>query len=101
MANDLADGQTPELTKRFYQSILDLRKTPALTEELFKRVPEVYSAILPGFSPHAAPVPGGTYVVIGSSQQMELYQSYLQTAVGPETKLYRIYPRDFWMVADF
>jgi len=46
-------------------------------------------------------VPGGTYLVIGSPQQLDLYQKYLQSSIGPETRLYKIYPRDFWMVADF
>ncbi|HWF02375.1 MAG TPA: hypothetical protein VHA06_01740 [Candidatus Angelobacter sp.] len=101
MADDFADGVTPEMTKRFFQAILDLRKTPGLSDELFKRVPEVYATVLPGFSSHTAPVPGSTYLVIGSPRQLELYQNYLQTAISPDTRLYKIYPRDFWMVTHF
>jgi Zn-dependent M16 (insulinase) family peptidase len=101
MADDFADGVTPEMTKRFFQAILDLRKTPGLSDELFKRVPEVYATILPGFSSHTAPVPGSTYLVIGSPQQLELYQNYLQTAISPDTRLYKIYPRDFWLATSF
>ena len=101
MAADFADGLTPEMTEHFSRAILDLRKTPGLSEELFKRVPEVYATVLPGFMPHATAVPGGTYVVIGSLRQLDLYQNYLQTAIGPDARLYKIYPRDFWMVTNF
>jgi hypothetical protein len=101
MADDFADGLTPEMTERFFRAILDLRKTPGLADELFKRMPGVYASILPGFTPQGTPVPGGTYLVIGSPQQMDLYQNYLHATVGPDTRLYRIYPRDFWMVTNF
>ena len=101
MAADFADGLTPQITERFFRAVLDLRKTPGLADELFKRMPGVYATILPGFEPKGTPVPGSTYLVIGSPQQLDLYQNYLQSTVGPETRLYRIYPRDFWMVTNF
>jgi Zn-dependent M16 (insulinase) family peptidase len=98
MAGDFADGLTPQIEERFFRAVLDLRKTPDLSDELFKRMPGVYSAVLPGYSPTATPAPGGIYLVIGSPRQLNLYQNYLQTSIGPDARLYRIYPRDFWMV---
>ena len=98
MAGDIADGLTPQMEEHFFRSILDLRKMPDLSGELFKRMPGVYSAVLPGYSPTATPAPDGIYMVIGSPHQLDLYQNYLQTSIGPDTRLYRIYPRDFWMM---
>ncbi|HZS45938.1 MAG TPA: hypothetical protein VFC63_12615, partial [Blastocatellia bacterium] len=100
MASDLADGWTPEIEKQFYQAVLDIRKTPNLADELFKRMDGVYERVLPGYSPDYKPVPGTSNFVIGPERQMDLYQAYLKSAVGTGAQLYRLYPRDFWMVID-
>jgi Zn-dependent M16 (insulinase) family peptidase len=101
MAADFVDGQPPEIVERFFRAILELRKTPGLADELFNRMPGAYASVLPGFTTQGTPVPGGTYLVIGSPQQLDLYQKYLQSSISPETRLYKIYPRDFWVVTDF
>lgn len=100
MAADFVDGQPPEVVERFFRAILELRKTPGLADELFNRMPGVYASVLPGFTPQGTPVPGGAYLVIGSPQQLDLYQKYLQSSISPETRLYKIYPRDFWMISN-
>ena len=43
-------------------------------------------------------VAGSNYFVIGPEKQMTAYEAYLKSAEGADTKLYRLYPRDFWMV---
>ena len=48
MSNDIADGLTPDVIRRFRQSILALRRDPKLADELFKRMAAVYARILPG-----------------------------------------------------
>jgi hypothetical protein len=45
----------------------------------------------------AKDVPGGVYFAIGPEKQLDAYEQYLKKAEGPETKLYRLYPRDFWL----
>jgi|SRR5882724_3607256 len=99
-AADLADGWTPEMERKFYQAILDIRKTPNLVDELFKRKDAVYAKVFPGYSPNEKLAPGTINFVIGPERQMELYEGYLKSAVGADTHLYRLYPRDFWMVID-
>jgi hypothetical protein len=42
-------------------------------------------------------VNGGIYFVIGPEKQLGLYEKYLQNSVDPSTKLYRLYPRDYWI----
>jgi len=97
MANDLADGLTPEIVARFHRAILELRKRRDLTPELFRRMPKVYERILPGMGIPENEVAGGVYFVIGPDKQLDAYEQYLKKAAGPETKLFHLYPRDFWI----
>lgn len=97
MAEDLADGIPPEVVKRFRSALLELRKSPDLAEELFRRMGAVYAKVLPGYGMKAKDVEGGVYYVIGPEKQLASYEEYLKSVEGPETKLYRLYPRDYWM----
>ena len=97
MATNLADGITPDAVRRFNQAILDLRKMPKLAEELFRRKDKVYERILPGYGAKGKDVAGANYFVIGSEKQMAAYEAYLKSVEGADAKLYRLYPRDFWM----
>ena len=97
MANDLADGQPPEQVRKFRASILELRKDPKLAEKLFDRKDAVYGRVLPGYAVKGASVPGAIYFTIGPDKQLDAWEAYLKNAEGAETKLVRLYPRDFWM----
>ncbi|MDQ3804897.1 MAG: hypothetical protein M3416_13835 [Acidobacteriota bacterium] len=97
MAADIADGLTPDAVRRFRQAILDLRRQPNLSAELFKRMGDVYARILPGYSTRARDVRGGVFYVIGPEKQLTAYEQYLKTVEGQDARLYRIYPRDYWM----
>ncbi len=97
MANDIADGLTPDVIRRFRQSILALRQDPKLADELFKRMAAVYARILPGLGVKAGDVEGGIYYVIGPEKQLSAYEEYLRTVEGPGVRVLRIYPRDYWM----
>ncbi|MCM3871427.1 MAG: hypothetical protein ND895_12140 [Pyrinomonadaceae bacterium] len=97
IANDIADGLTPDVIQRFRQSILALRRDPKLADELFKRMAAVYARVLPGLGVKAVDVEGGIYYVIGPEKQISAYEEYLRTVEGPGVRLYRIYPRDYWM----
>jgi hypothetical protein len=97
MAEDLADGLTPEVVTRFHRAILDLRKPPDLADELFRRMPKVYERVLPGMRMHGKDVRGAVYFVIGPEKQLAAYEQYLKKVEGPDTRLFRLYPRDFWV----
>jgi len=99
MADDLADGVTPDAVRSFRQGILSLRDSRDLYGELHARMPYVYGGVLPGYGPSEAEVPGAIPFVIGPEKQFESYEKHLKTVEGPETKLYRLYPRDYWIVA--
>jgi hypothetical protein len=99
MAADIADGLTPDVIRRFRQSILALRNDPKLSDELFKRMGAVYARILPGYGVKARDVQGGVFYVIGPEKQLAAYEEYLKTVEGPDAQLLRIYPRDYWLTA--
>jgi Zn-dependent M16 (insulinase) family peptidase len=97
MANDIADGMPPDTVRKFRQAVLDLRRMPNLSDELFKRMNVVYARILPGLGAKASEVHGGVFYVIGPEKQLTAYEQYLKTVEGPGARLYRIYPRDYWI----
>jgi hypothetical protein len=97
MSNDLADRLTPEDVRKFRRAILAMRSTPNLSDELYKRMGDVYATVLPGYGLKAKDVKGGVFYVIGPEKQLKAYEDYLKTVEGPGTRLYRLYPRDYWM----
>lgn len=97
MAADLADGQPPDQVRRFRESILKISKEPGLVDALFDRKDKVLGRVLPGYNVKGADVPGGVYYVIGPDKQLDAWETYLKAAEGADTKLYRLYPRDYWL----
>jgi Zn-dependent M16 (insulinase) family peptidase len=95
MADDLADGITPEVVKRFRQAILQLRKEPDLAAELFKRVDQVYGPIVPGFGVKAKEVSGAVYYLIGNEKQFQSLDGDVQNR--EDEHVYKLYPRDYWL----
>lgn len=97
-AANMADGLTPEVVAKFRRAVLDVRRMPNLSAELFKRKDAVYQRVFPGYTAGDKGYAGGNYFVIGNEKQMAAYEAYLKSSIGPETKLYRLYPRDFWVM---
>jgi len=97
MAANMADGITPEVVSRFRRAVLDVRKMPDLSTELYKRKDTVYQRVFPGYGMKGKDVAGANFFVIGPEKQMAAYEAYLKSAEGADTQLYRLYPRDFWL----
>lgn len=97
MAANLADGITPETVSRFRQAILDVRKMPDLSAELYRRKDKVYERVFPGYGIKGKDVMSRNFFVIGPEKQMLAYEAYLKSVEGADTQLYRLYPRDFWL----
>ncbi len=97
MASNLVDELTPDVVRAFRTRVLEAAKRPDLANELFGRMTTVYGKVLPGYSKLD---PNGIYFVIGPEKQIAAYQDYLKSAVGKDAKLFRIYPRDFWLTAN-
>ncbi|MEO5675925.1 MAG: hypothetical protein ABIQ84_00130, partial [Usitatibacter sp.] len=97
IANDLADGQTPEQVRRFRASLLELRKDPKLAAKLFERKDRVYGAIVPGYDSKPNTGAGAVYFAIGPDKQLDAWDQYLRTTAAKGSRLYKLYGRDFWM----
>ena len=53
--------------------------------------------MLPGWDVKAKTVPGGVYFTIGPEKQLAAYEGYLKKAEDPDARVWRLYPRDFWL----
>jgi Zn-dependent M16 (insulinase) family peptidase len=95
MAANLVDGQTPDLVKAFRTRVLEVAKQPDLAAKLFARMKTTYGRVLPGYGDK--PDPSATYFVIGPEKQLAAWEDYLRATYGTQTKLHRLYPRDFWL----
>jgi hypothetical protein len=94
MAADLVDELPPDVVRAFRSKLLAVAQRPDLASELFARLEAVYGKVLPGYGKLD---PAGVYFVIGPEKQLAAYQDYLHVAIGKSTKLFRLYPRDFWV----
>ena len=97
IAADLADGQPPEMVRRFRSSILELRRDPRLVDKLYERKDRVHARLLPGYDAKGLDTANGSFFVIGPDKQLDAWEQYLQGVEGPGTRLQRLYGRDFWM----
>lgn len=97
IAADLADNQPPEMTRKFRQSILELRKDPTLGDQLFDRKDAVYGRTLPGYNVKGRDVADAVFFTIGPDRQLDAWTAYLKAAEGATTRMDKLYPRDFWM----
>jgi Zn-dependent M16 (insulinase) family peptidase len=96
IANDLADGTTPEKVGRFRGAILILREKENLYDILRERMERVYGRVLIGYGSRLSEYSDGSYFIIGPEVQLNNLEEYI-AAVEEEQPVYRIFSRDFWI----
>jgi hypothetical protein len=97
MANNLADGITPDVVEGFRQRVLELSKKDKLFDTLNERMERVYGTVLIGYGGRLAENnSNGNYFVIGPEAQFEKLEEFI-SAAEVEQPVYRIYPRDYWL----
>ena len=98
IAADLADGFPPDRVRAFRERVLALRARPGLAEAIHARLVPAFGAVLPSL-PSPSPAPEDVvHFVVGPEAQLAAYERELAAARGPDTRLVRLYPRDFWYV---
>jgi Zn-dependent M16 (insulinase) family peptidase len=97
MASNMVDGITPEVVSRFRRAILETRKIPDLSAQLYERKDKVHERVFPGYGMKGKDIAGRNFFVVGPEKQMAAYEAYLKSVEGADTQLYRLYPRDFWL----
>jgi len=103
MADDLADGITPDVVSRFRRGILDLRSQGGLYKKLHERMERTYGMVLPDYGPNAVESVDkfdANYFVIGPEKQLDNYEKYLRSVESPDITIQKIYPRDFWQTTE-
>ncbi|MCM2314236.1 MAG: hypothetical protein NDJ92_03670 [Thermoanaerobaculia bacterium] len=97
MANDIEAGWTPETVAGFRKAILALRGEPGLSDILFDRMSGVYARVLPGLGSSVTKGREPVFFVIGNDKQIDAWQQYLRGVEGEATRVWKLYPRDYWM----
>ena len=83
--------------RRFRAALLALRDDPRLVDRLYERKDRGHGRLLPGYDPKGLDRSDGSFFVIGPDRQLDAWEQYLRDVEGPETRLQRLYGRDFWM----
>ena len=97
MAEDLADGFTPDVVSEYRRKILSLRNSEDLYSELQRRMEKVYSTVLIGYGAPLSEADGGCYFLNGPEEQFQSLENYIAKVEGARP-VYRLYPRDFWLI---
>ena len=74
IAADLADGQPPEMVRRFRAAILALRNDPRFVDKLYERKDRVYGRLLPGYDAKTLDRADGSFFVIGPDKQLDAWE---------------------------
>jgi len=96
-ASFLADGITDNLVTGFRRRMLELREKPNLYDLLRARMKEAYGPVVIGYGGNLGAYPDGRYFIVGPEDQFGRLEDYIASVESLQT-IYRLYPRDFWMV---
>jgi hypothetical protein len=97
IATDLADGILPGQVQAFRQRVLQIGATEGLYEQLLDRMEAAYGSVLVGYGPESSEANDGSFFLIGPEPQFESMERYIAANEKPQP-VYRLYPRDFWLV---
>jgi hypothetical protein len=97
MAAELADGITPDIVRAFNGKVLAQRNRDDLYDELKSRMRKVYGPVMVGYGSKLAESENGKFFIIGPESQFESLEEQIEMAEGKQT-IYRLYPRDFWLI---
>jgi len=59
-------------------------------------MPEAYGPVLIGYGKPLAKSYKGNFFMIGPDEQFESLENYINSVESPN-KVYKLYPRDFWL----
>ncbi len=96
MAEDLVDGYTPDKVRAFSKKVLEMKDRPDLFDEIWKRREQAYGPVLVGYGEPLTQSKESNFFLIGPPQQFESLQQLINSTEG-ENRVYKLYPRDYWM----
>jgi hypothetical protein len=99
-AVDLAEGFPPERVRAFRERVLAARHRAGVSEAVHAGVVPAYEVLLPTGDAAAGARAEALRVLVAPEAQVAAVERALQAARGQEGGIVRLYPRDFWFVAE-
>ncbi len=96
LADDLRDGNRPEVVRAYKTALLRLAREPGTLEEVRKRLQPALGRILiglPGGRVASSPIAAAFF--IGPEELIKRYEDFVRER-GEAERVIRLYPRDFW-----
>ncbi len=100
MFENLVDGITPELVRRFRERLLEIRKEADLLDKVKAHLLSENGKVIPGLGVKGKDVKDAVYMSIGDSKQLDQLEDYLKELEDPDCKISRLWARDFWINMD-
>jgi hypothetical protein len=95
IADDLADGTTPEVVREFKQSLIKAARDPEAAAMIAARLPDAVGRVIVGFGEKVSGVRGAVGFVVAPEPLIARYEQHL-VEIGEADRIVRLYPRDFW-----
>ncbi len=100
LANDYADGVTPEKVKAFKEALVILAARPEASAAVQKRIGPAAARVLPGLGRPLGDDKSARGFVTGPENLLSRYEEYLKSS-GEKKRLRRAFPRDFRIYVPF
>ena len=98
MADNIADGLTPEIIRQFRLRLLELESRPDLLSELKAALPQTAGRLLPGYGIPMTDNAETIVTIIGPEHHITAFEKFLTEQEPGLPPFFRIYPRDFWQL---
>jgi len=100
LANDYADGITPEKVRAFKEALVVLAARPEAVRAVQERICPAASRVLPGLGHPMGEVISSKGFVTGPENLLSRYEEYLKST-GEKKRLRRAFPKDFRVYIPF
>lgn len=98
LADEIVDGDTPQVVRAWRSAVLALRDRPDLWAAIRGRIESAAGRVLPGLGPRSRDVEGGVFLTIAPEHLLADWEEWVRSHEGADERVYRIYGRDFWPV---
>lgn len=96
-AEDLVDGDVPERVRKYREAVLALDRA-TLWQKMAPRLVASAGKVLPGIGPRSRDAAGAVMVAIAPEPLLARWEGWVQEHEGGGERVYRVYPRDFWLL---
>ncbi|MBI5246896.1 MAG: insulinase family protein [Elusimicrobia bacterium] len=95
LADDLRDGNRPEVVRAFKSALLRLAREPGTLDAVRARFQPALGRVLIGLPGGKVARPGASAFFVGPEELIKRHEDFLKER-GEASRVIRLYPRDFW-----